>query len=283
MSQLQSKARSLSADLLKAVSKLQQDASPKSVHKLRTTIRRIESLVQYGQPKLSKKQQRAIEEIADLRKRAGKIRDLDVQLDLLGAIGNGSTAADRRTLTQTLSRKRTRQVRRLTSLLKKVADSRLAARLQKITGKLQPADSADEMALPLQQAEAELSKLAAGYGQGQPLKPARLHQLRIDLKQVRYTAELAGGSTQQEQFLAVMKAVQDAIGEWHDWEILVKTAEKQFADRVNCPLLTEIRALMAAKYSFAASAVTGLFATGARAARKQPRSAAPVSVLARRA
>jgi len=33
---------------------------------------------------------------------------------------------------------------------------------------------------------------------------------------------------------------------------------------------------MAAKYAVAASTVTGLFATGAHAARKQPRSAAPV-------
>ena len=80
-----------------------------------------------------------------------------------------------------------------------------------------------------------------------------------------------------------MKAVQDAIGAWHDWEILVKTAEKHFADRVNCPLLTEIRALMAARYAVAASTVSSLFATGAHAARKQPRSVAPVTVLAQRA
>lgn len=283
MSELQKKATGLKTDLLKAVSKLQQDVSPKGVHRLRTTIRRVESLIEYSHPKLSKKQQKTLEEIADLRKRAGKIRDVDVQIQLLSEVGNGSTAPDRRMLTQVLNRKRMRQVRRLAALIRKLSDSRVAARLQKITGKLGPVQSPEEMTVPLQQAEAELSKLAAGYGQGQPLKPARMHQLRIDLKHIRYTAELAGESPQQEQFLAAMKAAQDAIGAWHDWETLVRTAEKQFADRVNCPLLTEIRALMAAKYAVAASSVTSLFATGAPAARKQPRSAAPVTALAQRA
>src|SRR5437660_7748620 len=194
MSELQKKATGLKTDLLKAVSKLQQDVSPKGVHRLRTTIRRVESLIEYSQPKLSKKQQKALEEIAGVRKRAGKIRDIDVQIQLLSEISNGSTALDRRMLTQLLNRKRMRQVRRLAALIRKLSDSRVAARLQKITDKLRPVQSPEEMTVPLQRAEAELSKLAAGYGQGQPLKPARLHQLRLDLKRIRYTAELAGES-----------------------------------------------------------------------------------------
>src|SRR5947209_7165509 len=167
MSELQKKASGLKTDLLKAISKLQQDISPKGVHKLRTTIRRIESLVQYSRPKLSRKQQKAMEELAELRKRAGKVRDFDIQVKLLEEIGNGSTAADRRALTQALDRKRVRQARKLASAIKNVADPRLAGRLQKITGKLEPGQTPDTV--PLQQAEADLSKLAAGYGQGQPL------------------------------------------------------------------------------------------------------------------
>ena len=88
--------RGLNGDLSNAMSKVPDDSKPKSVHRLRTTIRRIESLVSYANPDIGKKEERSLEKLTDLRKRAGKVRDLDVQKDLLGTLGNGSTAKDER-------------------------------------------------------------------------------------------------------------------------------------------------------------------------------------------
>ena len=84
-------------------------APPKNVHRVRTTIRRIESLVSYANPDLDKKLERTLEKMADLRKQAGKVRDLDVQVGLLGALANGSTARDRKSLAELLGKKRDRQ------------------------------------------------------------------------------------------------------------------------------------------------------------------------------
>ncbi|HZS29373.1 MAG TPA: hypothetical protein VFB76_19265, partial [Candidatus Angelobacter sp.] len=83
--------------------------------------------------------------------------------------------------------------------------------------------------------------------------------------------------------LTQLKAVQDDVGEWHDWEELTKLAEKRFADRVNCALLREVRALLAARESAAVSAVTRLFAGSVAAKKKPPASASSLRSVARRA
>src|SRR5205807_8773356 len=116
-----------------------------------------------------------------------------------------------------------------------------------------------------------LLRLAADVPGSENRKPCLLHKLRVSLKRIRYTAELAEESGVREHFLETLKSVQDAVGEWHDWESLVNIAETQFGDRVNCPLLVEMRSLFAAKYSAANSAVAGLLASHAAVPKKLPR------------
>jgi len=55
MTLLEKHMRGLNRDLSAAVSKVLDDAKPKSVHRLRTTVRRIESLVSYANPGIGKK------------------------------------------------------------------------------------------------------------------------------------------------------------------------------------------------------------------------------------
>ncbi|HJX85622.1 MAG TPA: CHAD domain-containing protein, partial [Candidatus Angelobacter sp.] len=113
MSSVPQRIQRLAGDFSRSVGKLKHEISPKSVHHLRTTIRRVESLIDYVRPELGKKQRKVLKELASLRRRAGRVRDLDVQAVLLDAIANGSTAADRRALKEFLSRKRERQAQRL--------------------------------------------------------------------------------------------------------------------------------------------------------------------------
>jgi len=87
MTLLEKRMRGLNKDLSGAISKVTGKPAPKIVHRLRTTIRRIESLVSYSHPDLKKKLERSLEKMADLRKRAGKVRDLDVQMGLLKCWG----------------------------------------------------------------------------------------------------------------------------------------------------------------------------------------------------
>lgn len=285
MTLLEKRMRGLTTDLSAAVSRLaENDVAPKDVHRLRTTIRRIESLVSYAHPDLEKKLERSLEKLADLRKRAGRVRDMDVQIGLLTAIANGSTAKDRKTLAELLGKKRDRQTQRLVSAVRKLKESKFFARMNRIAEKAGAvADGENRPLAPLEEARAQLAEMAADFASHENLKISRLHAARISLKRIRYLAELAEESAGQKSFISELKTVQDAVGDWHDWLELTGTAEKRFSDRVNCALLREIRALLADRHSTATSSITNLFASVPAPARKPPRSEESVRTFARHA
>jgi len=281
MTLLQQRSKSLCNDLEKFISKLGKSVTEKGVHRLRTTIRRMETLVDYTKPKLGKKQQKASNELRALRKRAGKVRDLDIQLGLLASIGNRSASADRRALSEALKSKRARQAERLTTVVKKLERSKFLDRLERITEKA--VADASGAAEPVDAAQQELGELASEYSSRQMLKPARLHDLRIRLKRLRYRAELASETPVQQEFVERVKSVQDVIGEWHDWEMLADNAEKQFGERINCALLVEVRSLLAARFSAATSAALSFLTTCLVPAKKKPVSVQPTHAIAQTA
>lgn len=279
MTLLEKRMRGLTGDLSAAVSDLAAEVAPKSVHRLRTTIRRIESLVSFAHPDLGRKLERSLEKLAGLRRRAGKVRDLDVQTGLLGALANGSTARDRKTLAELLGKKRDRQAMRLELAVKKLQQSKFFLRMNRIAERA-GTEPGDRPLAPLEEARSQLATMANDFSSHQPLGLKRLHEARTCLKRIRYVAELAEESAEQKNFISELKAVQDAVGEWHDWQELASTAEKRFSDRVNCALLREVRALLAARHSAAVSAVDKVFLALAPA-RKPPRPAPSVRTFAR--
>ena len=285
MAHLEKRMLGLTADLSSVVAKLADDkAAPKNVHHLRTTIRRIESLVSYANPDLDKKLERSLEKMADLRKRAGKVRDLDVQAGLLDALGNGSTARDRKALAELLEKKRNRQTKRLVFAVRKVQESKFFARMNRIAEESGAVPEGKNRPLaPLEEARVQLAEMATDFSSRQEIKLSRLHSARVSLKRLRYLAELAEESAEQKDFIQKLKAVQDAVGDWHDWQELTNTAEKRFSDRVNCALLREVRALLAARHTTATLSLNNLFALASAPAKKPPRAASPVRALAQHA
>ena len=274
MTLLEKRMRGLNRDLSAAVSKVLDDAKPKSVHRLRTTVRRIESLVSYANPDIGKKEERTLEKMADLRKRAGKVRDLDVQAALLGALGNGSAAKDRKTLADLLKKKRDEQAKRLESAIKKLHEARFFGRLHRVAEQAGlPQDSKNRPLAPLEEAKAQLAEMASQFASGQTLKPSQLHEARVTLKRIRYLAELAEESAAQKNFIHKLKSSQDAIGDWHDWLELTHRAEKRFSERANSALVHEARTVLSARHSDATSSVHKLFSLAQSPARKSPRSA----------
>lgn len=281
VSRVQARLQELSAELSSCL-KVKEDFSPRRVHRLRTTIRRIDSLLSFAAAKFSKKQQSVLDELAAVRKRAGKVRDLDVQIALLHEIANGSTVADRRTVQELLTEKRQQHAAKLASKARTFTSSRLFAHFKRMSETLVRDNSVETN--PLREAEARISELRAHFDPGKKIKPRRLHTLRIELKSIRYLTELNEGSSERDQLLERLKAVQDAIGSWHDWEQLTKTTKKRFSERSSCPLVQEMGALLAAKHSAALSATAYFFSSSeASTTRKPPQTARRRMVLAQRA
>lgn len=284
MTVLEKRMRGLNRDLSTAVSKVLDDPKPKSVHRLRTTIRRIESLVSYANPEISKKEERSLEKMAALRKRAGKVRDLDVQADMLVTLGNGSAAKDREILAELLKKKREQQAKRLESAIKKLHDAKFFGRLNRIAEQAGvPQDSKNRPLAPLEEAKAQLVEMASDFGPGETMKASRLHEARVALKRIRYLAELAEESAAQKDFMRKLKSTQDAIGDWHDWLELTDRAEKRFSDRTNSALVSEMRTVLSARHSEATSSVHKLFSLAQAPDKKPPRSAQSLRTVPRSA
>jgi CHAD domain-containing protein len=283
MTVLEKRMRGLNRDLAAAIAKVLDDVKPKSVHRLRTTVRRVEALVSYANPDIGKKEERTLEKMADLRKRAGKVRDFDVLADLLGNLGNGSAAKDRKTLAELFEKKRDQQAKRLVSALKKLHEAKFFGRLHRIGEEAAVPRDKNRPLAPLEEAKLQLVEMANDSGSGQTLKPSRLHEARVTLKRIRYVAELAEESAAQKDFIRRLKSTQDAIGNWHDWLELTERAEKRFSDRANSALVHEARTVLSARHSDAISSVQKLFSLAQAPAKKSPRSAQSLRTVQRSA
>ncbi|HKF20867.1 MAG TPA: CHAD domain-containing protein, partial [Candidatus Angelobacter sp.] len=213
MTLLEKRSERLHAGLSSTLAYLGREISPKRVHRLRTTIRRIESLITFAEPEIGKKQEKALEQLALLRKRAGRVRDLDVQLSLLGAIGNTSTARDRKLLADVLKQKRSKHTERLSAVVAKSKEQRFRPIFDAIRAQSAAAPKLlDESAEPLERAKRTVTQLATDFSSPAKAKAGALHEIRISLKKTRYLAELGEESAEQKAFLVAMKSVQDSLG-----------------------------------------------------------------------
>lgn len=258
MKVIQRRASALFAQLSAVLRTLSQQAEPQEVHHLRTSARRLESALAWVRPEMTAKQLATVKELEGLRRRAGKIRDCDIQLGLLEGPARGSARADRDVVANALRDKRRQQARRLIADVSDFLASKSPYRLGKVAAALHAKLGPMVSDLPLVNATSALESLRRTSRSQDWRSARRLHRLRLSLKQIRYVAELARSSAKQKAFVANLKEVQDEIGRWHDWESLARTARKPLKDRANCPLLAEIDALRSSHQQHAIAAAKRL-------------------------
>src|ERR1700685_3683381 len=79
--------------LARELTKLAKNQTPESVHKFRTNSRRVEALLSEVVPELNRNDKKLLKVLSRLRKKAGRVRDLDVEIASLGSLkipgGNG--------------------------------------------------------------------------------------------------------------------------------------------------------------------------------------------------
>jgi CHAD domain-containing protein len=212
---------------LKTVSKHDREITPKKVHLLRTTSRRLQTALA-ADAGLDDKLHRQLRKI---RRQAGRVRDLDVQLAALKTIHLPSTAAEHKRVERTLERTRERRAHKLRQFLSEYTPSLRQPKRQSSESRLGRNPAQD----PLHSA---LDSFAAAAGTFSAGTNSDLHAFRIAAKKARYTAELAQTEPQAANVIAALKAIQDAIGDWHDWAILGETATNVLGHPQHSPLLS---------------------------------------------
>jgi len=234
--------------LRKILREIPGQPTPELVHQLRTTIRRTEILL--GSHGLSERQDGAklLGQLNKLRRRGGRVRDVDVQIAALRAVHIGRQEDTKARLMAELEHQRGKQQKKLVAAIEERFSDRMRARMRKLETSISSGNQKREQKRPrlspvrLWRSIRELIRAAH---QAQPFTPRALHQFRIQCKKARYLAELLPGTA---DLIQQLKTIQDSIGDWHDWLTLTQNAAK-IADTGESPLLAHLGNVTQAKFA----------------------------------
>jgi CHAD domain-containing protein len=237
-----------------ALSQLRSKPNAKSAHFFRTSYRRLQTWMgTLDGPALDKCEKRSIKYLDKVLRACGKLRDTELHIKMLKELEVENDAKARTTIEQILKKRRDKRKSNVVDLLE------MKAKLQDVWPALEhlkgvscqnasPTASAQN-SNHLQQA---LQKFKKYVNERPAVTTENLHEYRLTCKEFRYQAELDGEAA--ESVVKLFKGVQDAIGDWHDWELLLELSRKELAKRPS-KLLTKIEETTAAKLAEAFRAV----------------------------
>jgi CHAD domain-containing protein len=178
--------------------------------------------------KPNRRERASLREIGRIRKRAGKIRDVDVltadAISMRKVTGQQDHLIE---LVHDLGPKRHKQAKRLCSLVLRNGGviskgvKRLSTRLRR---RMSSSNSRDDSS-GAEEALASVIHLLRDLKRPPTLGPHNLHPYRLKVKKLRDVIGLAQGPV-LAGLVAALGEVKDAIGDWHDWEELLSIAAK---------------------------------------------------------
>jgi CHAD domain-containing protein len=236
------------AKLDRQLAKLSDEAAPERVHGFRTYSRRVETLLKELKPEPSGNTKKVLKALGQLRGKAGRVRDLDVQTALLRGLKLPQAAAQKSQLMRGLAEDRAKRAKKLAKALDEKAVGELRKRLRRVARDLEVPENFDALERGLRQLR-QLGKIQESIEEG------LLHRYRIAGKRARYLAELAGKSAEAERVVAELKRMQDLIGDWHDWLKLTEKAEKLFGGVRESTLVAALHNVTRAKFQQSAKAL----------------------------
>jgi CHAD domain-containing protein len=226
-----------------------EKSNPKAIHRVRVTTRRLSSVVDLLHPRLKAGERRAVEQdLKKLRRRLGRIRDIDVMLGQLRRYRKQYPEA-----VGWLAKRLEEQRNKARARLRR---KRLAgiARRSSQNGMGKAVAAAEKMALPVlgrvvRRQFSDFCKRADELVLGNRTKlkaVVDVHALRIAGKRLRYGLELAAaaGAPLRDEERKHLKRIQDVLGGWHDQAVLadcaLEAASKENLALVNSNLLREL-------------------------------------------
>jgi CHAD domain-containing protein len=240
--------------LRKLLKKAPKRPTPDQVHDFRTYTRSFEATAEALRLDSKRNERRVLRALGRLRRRAGKVRDMDV---LTGHSSNLHMEKDQDCMVQLLeylgsaryqhARKLSVEMRESRPVLRRRL-KRTAARFEKLiphakkssNGRTEVAAEAAETAL----------KLASELENPPTLNKSNLHPYRLKIKELRNILQLADDPGHQT-FIDALGEVKDAIGEWHDWEELIAIADNLLDHGPSCKLMQQLKQVSARKYESA--------------------------------
>jgi CHAD domain-containing protein len=222
---------------------------PEVVHSFRTTTRRLQILLEQLISDPYHNQKKLLKMLNRIRKRAGRVRDLDAQLAALRSLKVPLEPRRKTQLTQQLLELRAKHESKLGKILKKKEIREMRKRLERIAKAVEFESTID----PLTVARQMIASVERPVGR---IDEDALHRYRIAVKRARYAAEFAPKSVESTEFVAQLKRLQDALGNWHDWLILTHTASERLGEINQSPLVAALHNVTRGKFRHAVAELT---------------------------
>jgi len=235
--------------LARELTKLERKPAPQNVHKSRTNSRRVEALLMAAPHEPHNNDEKLLKLLARLRKKAGRVRDLDVQISCLRNLkipqGNGHKAQ----FLESLVQERAKREKKLAKAFDHETAAEIRKRLKRAASEINIPKNTEPISLTLNR----LAQLGRDHC---PITEKILHQYRIIGKRARYIAELAVNDPETARLVRDLKKMQDVIGDWHDWLKLTQKAEKLLGNSRDSALVAMLRNVTQAKFRPGLDAVT---------------------------
>jgi len=233
----------------RALLRLSDEQHADSVHAFRTTTLRLQTFLEQVLSKRDRNQKKLLKLLNRIRKRAGKVRDIDVQLAALRSLKIPQEPRRQAQLMHGLIELRAKHEKRLRKLLTKSSVREVRKRLKRGAKTLRTEDSRDA----LKAAHSVLTEVSRPAG---PITEDLLHQYRTVVKRARYAAEFAPKSAESTQLISQLKRLQDAVGAWHDWLTLTQVAAKRLGDVNQSSLVAALHNVTRGKFRHAVAALS---------------------------
>jgi CHAD domain-containing protein len=238
--------------LRRAVKRARKPSSPDDVHKLRTRARRVMAAVGAISVLPDRRAKALIRKLGRIRKKAGRVRDMDVLTAHLATV-----RADREQncflqLLEYLGAERYRQAERLCDLAR-LCGAKVRRQLKRLDSRLQTLSQRPDRRQPKteqEQAVAKALRLSSELAAPARLSRRNLHDYRLKIKELRYVLQMADRPS-DEKLLTALGESKDAIGEWHDWEELVGIADEILEHGRNCKLKRQLKTISDRKFDHA--------------------------------
>ena len=238
--------------------------TPERVHQVRTTARRLEAILEIVYPEPTSRVARTLRGLKRLRRRAGAVRDLDVQAAALRTLKIGRETERKARLLSTLADARAAKEAQFQKAIHHKKVEKLQKRLQQTALEMAQASVPPEQNgqnwppvwIDFDPVSASLRMFARLARQTKAITADNIHLLRTRCKRVRYVGEMAGMSPESKRVVGLLKRVQDSIGDWHDWQTLTLTAEDLFSRSLDSALVSALRNISNAKFVEARAVAT---------------------------
>lgn len=260
----QERTQSLFRKLEQLLARKQARPSVERVHQIRTTARRLEAVLEIVYPEPTTRVAKLRKGLKRLRQRAGAVRDVDVQLAALRTLKIGREVERKTRLMAALADRRADRESELVRILTAKSIDKLRKRMSQTGAEMAMASQPPEQNghnwpptwIDFNPASASLRMFARLVRQTPGLVADNLHAYRIGCKRIRYVAEMAGNVPEAKHLVTLLKRIQDAIGDWHDWLTLTQAAEQLFARSMDSALVSALQNVTNAKFTHARSVVS---------------------------